>query len=204
MDNQISSSLSFSHGALRMLEVAGHKFPTWASFIAQMKVWKSSVPAKTYNAYLDEGANALNESSHEMGEQMAEVMANYFELARSTRSDFQTYRTTARYKQLRGEIGKAAENRAMNEAKRERSRKDIKRNWKERGSEILALNEAFGWTSKMGQLARALPEFDQAMKYLNRVIYERRLRTSVEKDVSLIPGGTDLQTAIDWVKKANA
>jgi hypothetical protein len=125
----------------------------------------------------------------------------WYQLGQNTRHDFKAYRQTKRYKELWSDVEKAAHNRAANLSKRAYAQNEIKRLWGDRGADFLTLNNAYGFTYKSRNLTKRVPDYDKAMKYLSRVLYQRRSRGGRNKKCTLIPGGTDLQNALELAEQ---
>lgn len=183
------------------VEIGGFTLKDINLLIKQMEVWKQILPAEDYNQYLDEGASVLSDMSATLEELNDTYKEAWYQLGRTTRHDFEAYRQTKRYKELWSDIEKAAQNKAANLAKRAYAQKEIKKIWGDRGAEFLNLNEAYGFTYKSRNLAKRVPDYGKAMKYLNRVMYQRRSRGGKYQQCSLTPGGTDLQNALELAEQ---
>ncbi|KUL89083.1 hypothetical protein ZTR_06115 [Talaromyces verruculosus] len=173
------------------------------TLLTQMRLWSETLPLKTYQAYLDEGANFLTELTEGQRAQHDEALTAYYDLARDTNPKFEIYRETKKYKSLWSSIDRAVDNRSKNLAKRDRGRRDACRNWGTRGESFMQLNDAILWSHKAGKLAKTIPDYGLAMIYLNRVLYQKRLNTRQHRHISLVPGGTDLVNAIELFKADN-
>ncbi|KUL88887.1 hypothetical protein ZTR_03512 [Talaromyces verruculosus] len=167
------------------VEIGGQTFKQVDVLMQQLRIWSTTLPPAIYQTYLDEGADFLTMYVDTQEAKNEEVLAEYYNLALSTHPDFETYRKSAKYSQIWGRIDAAAENRAKNEQKRTRAREEVKKNW----------------GSRAARLARKIPDYDEAMKYLSRALYSRRVTVRPERSCSLQPGGTDLVNALELFEK---
>lgn len=126
------------------IEIGGQTFTQVAVLMQQLQIWSTNLPLAIYQTYLDEGADFLTTYVDTQEAKHEEVLAEYYNLARSTHPDFETYRKSAKYSQIWGRIDAAAENRAKNEQKRKRAREEVKKNWGSQGETFLEINDALG------------------------------------------------------------
>jgi hypothetical protein len=169
----------------------------------QMEIWSTTISKHVYEEFLDEGASFLSEWNDANQEKIDTVLASYHNLAARTRSDWGTYEKTGRYRRIWSTVDSAAKNRARNEAKRENAHRRVQEVWQSDGTRFMEINDAIQWSIKVKYLANKVNDYDTAMLYLNRILYERRLRTDQRHSCDLTPGGTDLENACARAKETN-
>lgn len=91
----------------------------------EIKLWSEIAPLKTYQTYLDEGANFLTELTDGQRAQHDKALTTYQDLVRENNPEFEIYRHTKKFKILWSSIDQAVENRARNVGQRDRERKDV-------------------------------------------------------------------------------
>lgn len=69
---------------------------------------------------------------------------------------------------------------------------------------FLQINDAIQWLVKASKLAQLVPDYAQAMIFLNRAIYDRRARTAAHRACDIRPSNVDLENARQLAEGSSA
>lgn len=183
--------------------IRGLEFRDMETFIQATNLWATTMPQAVLKQCVEEAVSFLNELAAGQNTNREAMASALYNRSSTLLDDWGVYKNTPFFKRVWGDVEQDANNKQYNDAKRENARNRVRNNWKDDGEQFLAFNNAIQWSVKTAKLSKMVPDYKQAMRFLNRALYQRRAGAEPGVPCDLTPRNLDLERAIDLARTAS-